>query len=146
MSDVWKGINGLYFEYCEAINSNDRNRYAMTFCEDAVYAMAGRPPMVGRETIRGKADPKAFGLKFLFQVPPRFHILEHGDDTARVRAYTTEISNLRGVGNYYLASYLDECVIDDGAWRFKNRQGDVLYWGPADMMGERLCYPAPARY
>ena len=146
MSDIWNGINSLYFEYCEAINSNDPLRYSMTFCEDGEIRMTGRNPMIGRDAIRGKANPGDFGLKFLFQVPPRFHILEHAADTAKVRAYTVEISNLRGVGTYYLANYLDECVMDEGVWRFRKRLGDVLYWGSSDMMGDQFTYPAPARF
>ena len=146
MSEIWQGINGLYFEYCEAINSYDRDRYAETFCRDAVLESSGQPPMLGREVIRGKVDLEKFGIKWLFQVPPQFHILEHGEDWARVRAYTVEISNWNEKGNYYLCSYLDQCVIEEGSWRFKHRLGDVLYSGTPDLMGERIMYPMPARY
>ena len=146
MSEVWTKINGLYFEYCEAINSYDRDRYANTFCNDAVLHSSGQPPMVGRETIRSKVDLEKFGIKWLFQIPPRFHILEHTKESARVRAYTVEVSNVRGVGNYYLSTYLDHCVIEDGSWRFKHRLGDVLYSGVPDLTGERVIYPAPVRF
>lgn len=146
MNEVWIGINGLYFEYCEAINSYDRDRYANTFCREAVLASSGQTPMVGRETIRSKVDLAKFGINWLFQVPPRFHILEHTDTTAKVRAYTVEVSNVRGAGNYYLSTYLDDCVIEDGSWKFQHRLGDVLYSGSPDYTGERIMYPMPARY
>ena len=146
MSDVWEAINGLYFEYCEAINSYDRDRYANTFCKDAILESSGQNPMVGREVIRSKVDLEKFGIKWLFQIPPRFHILEHSGDSARVRAYTVEVSNWNAKGNYYLSTYLDHCVIEEGSWRFKHRLGDVLYSGSPDLMGERVLYPMPARY
>ena len=146
MSDVWEKVNGLYFEYCEAINSYDRDRYANTFCVDAILESSGQPPMVGREMIRSKVNLEKFGLKWLFQAPPRFHILDHTDQSARVRAYTVEISNRNGEGNYYLASYLDHCVIEEGSWRFKNRLGDILYYGAMDLTGDRVVYPMPARF
>ena len=146
MSDVWQGINGLYFEYCEGINSYDRDRYANTFCKDAVYEMSGNPPMLGREVIRSKVDLEKFGISWLFQIPPRFHILEHTNDTARVRAYTVEVSNWDKKGNYYLCAYIDQCVIEEGSWRFKHRLGDILYTGSPDLMGEKVKYPMPARY
>ena len=146
MSDIWASINGLYFEYCEAINSHDRDRYANTFCKDGILESSGQPPMVGREAIWSKVDLKKFGIKWLFQIPPRFHILEHSVDSARVRAYTVEVSNRNEKGIYYLSAYLDHCVTEDGSWRFKHRLGDVLYSGPPDLTGERVCYPMPARY
>lgn len=146
MPDLWYAINGLYFEYCEAINSSDRDRYANTFCKEGILESSGQPPMLGREVIRSKVDLKKFGISWLFQVPPRFHILEQSEDWAKVRAYTVEISNWNDKGNYYLSTYLDECVVEDGAWRFKHRLGDVLYTGPTDFMGERVTYPMPARY
>ena len=146
MSDIWQCINGLYFEYCEAINSYDKDRYADTFCKDAVLESTGQPPMVGRDAIRSKVDLQKFGIKWLFQIPPRFHILEHSNESARVRAYTVEISNRNKTGNYYLSTYLDHCVLEDGSWRFKHRLGDVLYSGTPDLMGERVIYPMPARY
>ncbi|HKX77499.1 MAG TPA: nuclear transport factor 2 family protein [Novosphingobium sp.] len=146
MLHVWQGINGLYFEYCEAINSYDRDRYARTFCEDAVLESSGQAPMLGREVIRSKVDLQKFGIKWLFQIPPRFHILEFSEESAKVRAYTSEISHWNGKGNYYLSTYLDHCVFEDGVWRFKHRLGDVLYSGAPDYMGERVMYPMPARY
>lgn len=146
MSEIWEKINGLYFEYAEAINSYDRDRYANTFCKDAILESAGQPPSVGRETIRGKVNLEKFGLKWLFQIPPRFHILEHTEDSVRARAYTVEISNRNGEGTCYLAAYLDHCVIEDGSWRFKHRLGDILYHGAADLTAGRVLYPAPARF
>lgn len=146
MSDIWGKINGLYFEYCEAINSYDKDRYANTFCKDAILDSRGQPPMVGRETIRSKVKLEDFGIKWLFQIPPRFHILEHTDDSARVRAYTVELSNRNGTGNYYLAAYLDHCVIEDGSWRFRHRLGDILYNGAPDLTAERVLYPMPSRF
>ena len=144
--DLWASINGLYFEYCEAINSHDRDRYANTFCVDAVLESSGQPPMIGRDFIRSKVDLKKFGIQWLFQIPPRFHILDYADGVARVRAYTVEVSQWNQKGNFYLSTYLDQCVIEDGAWRFKHRLGDILYSGSPDMMGERVTYPMPARY
>ena len=146
MSSIREAINGLYFEYIESINTFDRDRYANMFCKDAVLEIVGKPPMVGRETIRGKVNPAAFGLKWLFQLPPQFHILEHSDDSARVRMYAVELSNRNGEGTYYVAAYLDHCVIEDGAWRFKHRLGDILYHGPADLSSEQVLYPAPKRF
>lgn len=146
MSDVWKGINALYFEYCEAINSHDRDRYANTFCVDGVLESSGQPAMLGRDVIRAKVDLKKFGIQWLFQIPPRFHVLENTDTSATVRAYTIEVSKWNEKGNFYLSTYLDQCVIEGDVWRFKHRLGDVLYSGSPDMMGERITYPMPARY
>ena len=146
MTEIWAAINGLYFEYCEAINSYDRDRYAETFCRDGILESSGQQPMLGRDVIRSKVDLEKFGIRWLFQVPPRFHILEHTEDSARVRAYTVEVSNVSGRGNYYLSTYLDQCAIEEGVWRFKHRLGDVLYSGAPDLAGERVLYPAPARF
>jgi len=148
MSDIRDRIEALYFEFCEGMNTQDKIRYANTFCKDAVWEWTGHPPRHGREAIYQNAltGMEEKGMLWNYQIPPRFHILEHTEDTALVRAYTEERFNIRDKGgNYYLALYLDTCVIEEGRWRFKRRIADIVYTGSPDLDTGRVLFPAPTR-
>lgn len=142
MSNIREIITDLYFEYIEAINTGDKDRYANLFCKDAVWEWTGNPPRQGRDAIHKATDLSKLELKWLFQLPPQFQILEHTADSALVRTYAVELSNKANQGYFTLLLYIDLCVIEDGLWRFKHRRGDRVYHGTADLMSQAL-YPAP---
>lgn len=145
MTDLREQINGLLFKYIDSINTTDWDRFADTFCEDGVWEVTGLFTKNGRSEIREAVDPAAAANKWIFQLVHQFHILESTADTAKVRTYVTEIGHKNGAGHFFMAVYNDQCLIEDGQWRFKHRLCDILYRGPSDLMAEPWAYPAPNR-
>jgi uncharacterized protein (TIGR02246 family) len=145
MDDLREKINELLFNYIDALNTLDADRFANNFCEDGVWEVSGLFTKVGRDQIRETMGPAARAYKWIFQLVHQFHILERTETTAKVRAYVTEVGNKAGSGHFFLAAYSDRCRLENGVWRFEHRLCDILYRGPSDLTAAPWAYPAPKR-
>jgi hypothetical protein len=92
-----------------------------------------------RETFRVQVDRS----DWIFQVVHGTRVLSVDGDKATARSYIAEHGHREGAGHYMLALYQDECVRQDGVWRFAHRVCDALYYGPPDLSAPILVYPAP---
>lgn len=145
MTELREKINELLFNYIDAINTIDEERFANTFCRDGKWEVPRLFTKIGRDEIRATLAPAIAANKWILQLVSQFHILEATEDSARVRTWVMEIGNRDGHGHFFVAAYNDHCVIEDGAWRFKHRLCDIVYRGPSDLMAEPYNYPAPIR-
>jgi hypothetical protein len=143
MSGLREQINTLLFQYVDALNCRDEDRFANNFCKDGIWEVPGLFTRVGRVAIRESRDLPRHN-KWIFQIVHQFHILRSTNAEAWVRTYVTEHGHRDGTGVFFLAIYNDHCVIEDESWRFKHRLCDILYRGNANLSDEILRYPAPA--
>ncbi len=144
MSNLTDGISALLFQYTDALNCRDEDRFADSFCEDGIWEVPGLFTRKGRAEIRASRDLPRHN-KWIFQLVHHFQVVRSTPGEAWVRTYVTEVGHRDGTGVFFLATYNDHCAEEDGRWRFKRRFCDILYRGKSDLADEVLRYPAPER-
>lgn len=138
-----EGVRDLVLRYVDAINSYDLDEFADTFASDATWDVRGRFSGQGREHIKETFKTQISRSDWIFQVVHGTRVLKVADETATARSYIAEHGHRGGAGHYMFAVYQDECVRQDGVWRFAHRVCDALYYGPPDLSAPLLVYPAP---
>ena len=140
-----EGVRDLVLRYADAINLYDTDQFGDVFAEDGVWDVQGYYKVSGRASVRDMFIDVRGRFDWVYQVVHGTRVLSVEKDSARARSYVVEYGNLRGNGYFFLASYQDECVRQDGVWRFAYRTCDPLYVGLPDLSAPLKAYPAPKR-
>jgi hypothetical protein len=122
-------IRALLDRYCDGVNQRDAGLWGSTWAEDAVWEL----PHLQMEGIRGRDAIVAAWLEAMQLFPfvnmmaqPGFIMID--GDRATMRSYTTEVAvtqdgnEIRPRGEYH-----DECVRENGEWKFSLRKFRVLH-------------------
>lgn len=136
-------IRGLVARYAEAVSSRNREQWAATWTEDGEWNVMG-------QTSKGRDDTVALweklmgGLEFIVQLANSGQVELDAQDANRAtgRWQVTEHGKLAGGGAIFtIGFYKDECVREDGEWRFKTRSFHPLYFGPPDLSAATHAFP-----
>lgn len=122
-------IRALLDRYCDGVNQRDATIWASTWAEDAVWEL----PHLNVEGVRGREQIVQTWLEAMRLFPfvnmlaqPGYITIE--DDRARMRSYTIEVASTRdGKEIRPCGEYTDECVRENGEWKFSRRRFRVLY-------------------
>ncbi len=134
-------IRNLVARYAEAVSSRNREQWAATWTADGEWNVMG-------QTSKGRDDTVALwqkltsSLEFIVQLASSGHV-EIDGDRASGRWQITEYGKFAGGGTIFtIGFYQDECVREDGEWRFKTRSFHPLYFGPPDLSAATHAFPA----
>jgi hypothetical protein len=141
-----EGVRDLVLRYVEAINLNDLAMFRDTFTEDAIWEISNVFIKHGVEDIcatflavRNRPN------HWIYQVVEQTRLLSLHENRAKARSYIGEYTNTNSEGRFSLITYQDECVKQNGVWRFSKRIIDPLYNGPQALTAPLKAYPAPRR-
>jgi len=122
-------IRALLDRYCDGVNQRDAAIWGSTWAEDGVWEL----PHLDMEGIRGRETIVAAWLEAMKLFPfvnmmaqPGF--IDVDGDHATMRSYTTEVAvtqegkDIRPRGEYH-----DECIRENGEWKFSLRKFRVLH-------------------
>ena len=122
-------IRELLERYCDGVNQRDADIWASTWAEDAVWEL----PHLEMEGLRGRdvivaawtEAMKLFPFVNMLAQPASIAI---DGDKATMRSYTTEVAVMQdGTEIRPLGEYYDECVRENGEWKFSLRKFRVLH-------------------
>jgi len=122
-------IRALLDRYCDGVNQRDADIWGSTWAKDAVWEL----PHLEMEGLRGRDTIVAawteamtlFPFVNMMAQPGFIHV---NGDRATMRSYTTEVAvtqdgnEIRPRGEYH-----DECVREEGVWKFSLRKFKVLH-------------------
>ncbi len=136
-------IRDLVYRYADAVCRRDKEAWAATWAEDAVWQLPNAPLMSGRDAIVELWVNAMAGFPFVVQLV-NFGVLDISGDTASGRWYLTE--NLQfpnGNGMYNVGVYQDKYIRTPQGWQFSSRHYAVLYndEGKGDMSGSASAFP-----
>jgi uncharacterized protein (TIGR02246 family) len=114
-SDLDVGVRGVLDAYRKAVHAGDAGVYAELFLEDAIWAMPGRAPVLGKKAIQTAADA-AFSARSspsLFVIEPELvdivgdiaTLVAHGRPTPDPSRDLTILYVLRRDGERWLISH-----------------------------------------
>ncbi|QQN73431.1 nuclear transport factor 2 family protein [Croceicoccus sp. YJ47] len=116
-------IRELIDTYADAVTQRDPELWGSTWAEDAHWTMPDYPEFpaqTGRENIvKLWTEAMAQYPGIIFEA--YCGSIEVDGDTAKVRAYTSEVYDQDGVTKRDRGEYDDECVKIDGRWYFQRR-------------------------
>lgn len=122
-------IRALLERYCDGVNQRDPELWGSTWAEDAVWEL----PHLEMEGLRGRETIVAAWTEAM-KLFPFVNMMAHpgfikvDGDRATMRSYTTEVAvtaedkEIRPRGEYH-----DECVRENGEWKFSLRKFKVLH-------------------
>jgi hypothetical protein len=128
-------ILDLLHRYSDAVCRKDREQWAATWADDAVWDLGK-----GR-FVSGKADIVDLWQRSVDQLNVVVQMMHNGavsvdGDTATGRWYVSEhLERGNGVLGMLLAWYDDTYVRVNGQWLFASRKLAALYHGPPDLSG-----------
>ncbi len=148
-----EGVRDLVLRYCDAINLQDLDLFADNFSESGIWEVNGHFKAEGRASVLAQVTKGIELFDWVFQVVQGTRVLSVDNEKAKARSYVAEWGNLRKEGYFFLATYHDECVKEDGVWRFAHRTGDILYQALPDLVTPLQGYtravmacPSPKRF
>ena len=137
-------IRGLVARYAEAVSSHNRDQWAATWTEDGEWSVMGQTS-VGREDTVALWDKLTGSLEFVVQLANSGQVEfdDNDSDRATGRWQITEHAKFTGgAALFTIGFYKDECVREDGEWRFKTRSFHPLYFGPPDLSAKTHPFPS----
>ena len=133
-------IRSLVARYAEAVAARDEKTWADTWANDGEWHVLGRSPK-GREEIVEVWNQLMGGLEFVVQHAASGTVDIDGDH-ATGRWQVIEFGKLVGGGAMMnIGLYRDECVRENGEWRFRKRIFSPLYVGPPDLSAAAIPFP-----
>jgi uncharacterized protein (TIGR02246 family) len=133
-------IRSLVARYAEAVSAYDETMWAETWASEGQWLVLGRSP-TGREEVVKVWNELMSGFEFVVQQATSGHVTIEGDN-ATGRWQILEFGKMKnGTSMMNIGFYRDECVREDGAWRFARRAFSPLYVGPPDLSGGNLPFP-----
>lgn len=128
-------IRDLVARYAAAVTTRDAATWAATWADDGEWEVLGRSAR-GRQDVVALFEKLISGLPFVTQQASDGRIRVDGD-RATGAWQITEFAKMPGGGSLLnLGTYDDECVRENGVWRFAVRRFRPLYIGPPDLSGE----------
>jgi uncharacterized protein (TIGR02246 family) len=122
-------IRALLDRYCDGVNQRDADLWGSTWAEDAVWEL----PHLQMERLRGRDNIVAAWLEAMKLFPfvnmmAQPGVIRIDGDRATMRSYTTEVAVTQD-GNEIRprGEYNDECVRENGEWKFSLRKFRVLH-------------------
>jgi len=122
-------IRALLERYCDGVNQRDAEIWGSTWAEDAVWEL----PHLEMEGLQGRDVIVAAWVEAM-KLFPFVNMMAHPGfiavqgDRATMRSYTTEVAvttdgqEIRPRGEYH-----DECIRENGEWKFSLRKFRVLH-------------------
>ena len=119
----------LLERYCDGVNQRDAEIWGSTWAEDSIWEL----PHLEMEGLRGRDNivaawseaMKLFPFVNMLAQPAYINI---AGDRATMRSYTTEVAVMQdGTEIRPLGEYYDECVREDGVWKFSMRKFRVMH-------------------
>jgi uncharacterized protein (TIGR02246 family) len=138
-------VKDLVLKYAEAVNLGDPDRFGDVFARDGIWEVADRFKSEGRENVRNMFIRARGMLDWVYQTIQQTRVLSADEQQATARSYIIEYALFHGGGHFLFACYQDQCVKEDGVWRFAHRICDRIYSGPSDLSEPPKTYPPPAR-
>jgi uncharacterized protein (TIGR02246 family) len=133
-------IQSLVARYAEAVSAHDEALWAGTWADEGQWLVLGRSP-TGREEVVKVWNELMSGFEFVVQQATSGRV-EIDGDTATGRWQILEFGKMKdGSAMMNIGFYRDECVREDGAWRFARRSFSPLYVGPPDLSGASIPFP-----
>ena len=122
-------IRELLERYCDGVNQRDADIWGSTWAEDSIWEL----PHLEMEGLKGRdsivaAWNEAMKLFPFVNMLAQPAYIEVDGDHAKMRSYTTEVAvmqdgkEIRPIGEYY-----DECVRENGEWKFSVRKFRVMH-------------------
>ena len=134
-------IRALVARYAEAVSSRNKEEWAATWTDDGAWNVMGMSSQ-GREDTVALWEKLMGGLEFVVQLANSGTVTVDGD-TATGRWQVSEHGKFHGgAAMFTLGFYKDECVRENGEWRFKTRSFHPLYMGPPDLSAPHHPFPA----
>ena len=136
-------IRALVARYAEAVSSRNREQWAATWTEDGEWSVMGQTSK-GRDETVALWEKLLGSLEFIVQLANSGHVEfdETDGNRATGRWQISEHGKFTGGGVIFtLGFYKDECVREDGEWRFKTRSFHPLYFGPPDLSAPTHAFP-----
>ena len=128
-------IEALRGEFTDAVMMHDYDRLASLFTEDGVVRMPHvNAEATSREQIRAGVE-RMQGLWDLFVQNAHPGTIELEGDTARGRAYISELMHGRGGSHLNYAVYHDRYERTPGGWKFAERVYEVRYVDTTPLAG-----------
>ena len=138
-----QGVRALVARSCDAVARADVEAWTACWCDDGIWTIPGRGPVVGRSELR--AAFVALSAEFDLCVQEVLSgWVEVSGDRATARWYLHETQRGVNGGQEVLGCYDDTVVRDEHGWRFARRRFWVLYRGPRDLPGQVFRRPPPA--
>ncbi|MEM1189449.1 MAG: nuclear transport factor 2 family protein [Pseudomonadota bacterium] len=122
-------IRALLDRYCDGVNQRDEEIWGSTWAADGLWEL----PHLEVEGIRGREAIVATWIETMKLFPfvnmmaqPGF--ISVNGDRATMRSYTTEVAVMQdGTEIRPRGEYHDECVRENGEWKFSLRKFRVLH-------------------
>ena len=134
-SSVEEAVRNLTGRYCAAVVDFDRDVFGACWTSDAEWHAKGNV-IAGRDRIV-RVFEKLRGQYSLCVQELLSGVIEASSQTEATA--TWQIRELQfpvdGAGVQLLGIYEDQCVLDEGQWRFASRAFRELYRGPLDTSG-----------
>lgn len=135
-------IRDLSARFADAANRIDPEVFRSLWTENSVWTIG--PPadhvFKGREAIvAGFTSLLQNEWEFFVQLPSAAHVIDLNGDTASGRCYVNEIARAKfpkTFSNFNLSVYEDECVRENGVWRFRSRRYKVIYLDKTPLGGQ----------
>ena len=141
-TDDFVALQRLVFQYSDAVNRRDRERWADCFVDDATWSLLGRT-YIGKNAIVTRWEAAMDSLALVV------HSEHDGDawyvdaDRGVGRWYVDErYRGLEGPATLVLGHYDDVYVRTADGWRFAERSLALSYRGAPDLSGS---FESPAR-
>ncbi len=129
-------IDDLVGTYCDAVLRADVERFASTWCEDAVWAIPGRGEVVGRQDIVATFDAIRGLYRRCVQEILNGVVDPVDADTARASWQVRELQwREDGTASELLGVYHDTVTRTPDGWRFARRSFELVYDGPVELPG-----------
>ena len=122
-------IRALLERYCDGVNQRDAAIWGSTWADNAIWEL----PHLDMAGISGRENIVAAWLEAM-QLFPFVNMMAHpghitiDGDRAVMRSYTTEVAVMQdGTQIEPRGEYEDECVKENGEWKFSLRRFRVLH-------------------
>ena len=133
-------LRNLMARYVDAVHRRDGDAWIATWAEDSQWNLLGNP-VDGKANILGLWQQMMGGFEFALMLPSS-SLFEIDGDSASGHWYLHEYSrDLEGNTSTIISRYQDTYIKEGGQWRYKSRQYQFIYNGPADLSGD---YTPPA--
>lgn len=134
-------LREIVTRYADAVCRRDAAAWGDTWAADGEWQIAG-------QVVQGREQIVAFWERLMANIPQVIQIPHEGliaidGEHASLRWYVTEQGKLAdGSALVVSGCYFDDCVKEDGAWRFARRIFHAFYSGPPDLSAD--FHPLPA--